>query len=235
MVRKVEDIRNVAFCGHGSSGKTSLVDKILTKTGAVSGSPSVDQGTSICDFDPEEKHHKYSIEAALVHCSHGGKHLNIIDTPGYPDFIGQTICSLQGVDNAVIVINAQSGLQVNTRRVFDEAGKAGLGRMLLISKLDGDNIDFPALVESIRAMWGNKCVLVNVPIGVGAGLKGVVSTLHVPSNTAGALVDPQGIHDALIESVIEVDEEIMAKYLMGTLPHRTRSRSCWSERSLRVR
>lgn len=218
MVKKVEDIRNVALCGHGSTGKTSLVDKMLVKSGAASGNPSVDHGTSICDFDPEEKHHKYTIEAANVHFQHGGKHFNVIDTPGYPDFIGQTICSLRGVDNAVIVINAHTGIQVNTRRVFEEAGKAGLGRILLISKMDGDNIEFPALVEAIRDMWGNKCVLVNVPLGHGANFTGVASTLHVPPDTAGALIDPQSIHDSLIESVIEVDEEIMAKYLDGNPP-----------------
>ena len=88
---KVADIRNIAFCGHGSAGKTTLVDKILVKTGAVSSNPSVDDGTSICDFDQEEKDHKYSIEASVVHCNHAGKRFNLIDTPGYPDFVGQAI------------------------------------------------------------------------------------------------------------------------------------------------
>ena len=87
MARKVEDIRNIAVCGHGSSGKTSLVDKLLVKTGAVNANPSVDDGTSICDFDEEEKHHKHSIEASLTHFDYGGKHFNVIDTPGYPDLI----------------------------------------------------------------------------------------------------------------------------------------------------
>jgi elongation factor G len=85
----VEQIRNVVFCGHGSAGKTTLVDKILTTTGAVNRNASVDEGTSICDFDEEEKQHKYTIEASVTHCDHGGKHFHLIDTPGYPDFIGQ--------------------------------------------------------------------------------------------------------------------------------------------------
>ena len=124
---KVEDIRNVALCGHGGAGKTTLVDNILNHTGALKRQASVDDGTSICDFDEEEKTHKYSIEAAVTHFDHGQKHFNLIDTPGYPDFIGQTIGALWGVDTAVIVINAQSGIEVNTRRVFAEAKKAGLG------------------------------------------------------------------------------------------------------------
>ena len=84
MARNVEDIRNIAVCGHGSSGKTTLVDHLLVKTGAVTGQPSVDNGTSICDFDEEEKHHKHSVEASIVHFDHAGKRFNVIDTPGYP-------------------------------------------------------------------------------------------------------------------------------------------------------
>ena len=153
----VQDIRNVAVCGHGSSGKTTLVDKLLVKTGAVNANPSVDDGTSICDFDPEEKQHKYTIEASITHLSHGGKEFNLIDTPGYPDFVGQTIGALAGVDTAIIAVNAQSGIEVNTRRVFAEAGKAGLGRFVAITKCDGDNIEFEALVNDIREMWGAQC------------------------------------------------------------------------------
>lgn len=215
---KIDDIRNIAFCGHGSSGKTTLVDKLLAKTGAVSGNPSVDEGSSVCDFDPEEKTHKYTIEAKLTHFQHGGKQFFVADTPGYPDFIGQTIGVLRGVDTAVIVINATSGIEVNTRRVFNEAGKAGLGRVILINKLDGDNINFPKLVDSIQQMWGSKCVLLNVPLGVGPAFKGVTSTLNVAADTAGALVDPNQIHDPLLESIIEVDEQVMGRYLEGTPP-----------------
>ena len=215
---RVEDIRNVAICGHGSSGKTTLVDKLLVKTGAINAVPSVDDGTSICDFDAEEKAHKYTIEATVVNFAYGGKQFNVIDTPGYPDFIGQTIGALAGVDTAIIVVNAQSGLEVNTRRVFDEAGKAGLGRMILINKLDGENIDFPAVVQSIQDLWGGCCVLLNVPLGQGAGFRGVASTLNVPADTSGAIIDPEEIHDSLIESIVQVDESVMERYLEGQVP-----------------
>ena len=107
----VADIRNIALCGHGSAGKTTLVDHILVKTKALNGQPSVDDGSSFCDFDPEEKNHKYTIEASVTHFEHAGKKFNLIDTPGYPDFIGQTIGALYGVDTAAIVINAQSGIE----------------------------------------------------------------------------------------------------------------------------
>ena len=182
---KVEDIRNIALCGHGGSGKTSLADKLLVKTGAVAGEPSVEAGTSICDFDAEEKAHKRTIESSIVHFEHGGKRFNLVDTPGYADFIGQTIGALRGVDTAVIVINAHSGIEVNTRRVFKEAEKAGVGRILVINKMDEQNINFSTLIERIRDTFGNQCVLFNVPVGHGGDFKAVVSTLKPPANAAG--------------------------------------------------
>jgi elongation factor G len=215
---KVEDIRNIALCGHGGCGKTTLADKLLIKTGAVTSEPSVDAGTSICDFDPEEKAHKRTIESSIVHFEHAGKRFNVIDTPGYGDFIGQTIGALRGADTAAIVVNAHSGIEVNTRRVFQEAGKAGIGRVIVINKMDEHNIDFPGLIERIRNTFGNQCVLVNVPVGHGADFKGVVSTLGHAGNAAGALVNPEEIHTALIESIVEVDEELMLKYFEGEEP-----------------
>jgi elongation factor G len=218
MARNVEDIRNIAVCGHGSSGKTTLVDHLLAKTGAVSGQPSVDNGTSVCDFDEEEKHHKHSIEAALVHFDHAGKRFNVIDTPGYPDLIGQTIGALRAVETALIAIDAHAGIKVNTRRAWKEAGDAGLGRILCITRMDTENINFPGLIDSIREVFGTQCVLFNVPIGQGHDLKGVVSTLDVPKDTAGALINPATLNEAAVETIIEADEAAMEKYLEGEMP-----------------
>jgi elongation factor G len=218
MARSVDDFRNIAVCGHGSTGKTTLVDHLLVKTGAVSGQPSVDTGTSICDFDEEEKHHKHSIEASVVHFDHGGLRFNVIDTPGYPDLIGQTIGALRAVETALITIDAHAGIKVNTRRAWQEAGDAGLGRILCITKLDTDNIVFPTLVETIKEVFGPQCALFNVPIGQGHDLKGVVSTLNVPKETAGALIDPAEISESVLESIIEADEAVMEKYFEGVMP-----------------
>lgn len=220
MVKHVDDIRNIAVCGHGSSGKTTLVDHLLVRTGAVSGQPSVDHGTSICDFDEEEKHHKHSVEASIVHFDHAGKRFNVIDTPGYPDLIGQTIGALRAVETALITIDAHAGIKVNTRRVWQEAANAGLGRILCITKLDTDNIDFPGLIAAIREVFGTQCVLFNVPIGQGHDFKGVVSTIDVPGDTAGALIDPAEISESVLESIIEADEAVMEKYLEGEPPSR---------------
>ena len=214
----IQDIRNIALVGHGSAGKTTLADKFLTFTGTLSANPSVDDGTSICDFDEEERHHQHTIESTLIHFMHGGKKFCVIDTPGYPDLIGQVIGTLRGVDTACIVIDASGGIKVNTRRVFQEAGTAGVGRVIVINKLDADNIDFPDLLASIRDLFGVACVPLNVPLGSGESFKGVASTLMVPEDTSGALVDPKDIHEGLIESIIEVDEEVMERYFEGTEP-----------------
>ncbi|MBL8829446.1 MAG: elongation factor G [Planctomycetaceae bacterium] len=211
------EIRNLAVCGHGAAGKTTLVDQLLLKTGAITHPASVDHGTSICDFDEEEKHHKHSIEAKLVHFEHAGKLFNVADTPGYPDFIGQTICSFRGVDTAVIVINAYTGIGVNTRRCWEEAAREDLGRILVINKLDSENIDFPGLIASIKEFFGERCVLFNVPDGTGQHFTKVHNSLHPPQGETG-VVDLHEAHQRLIEAVAELDDEVMNRYFEGTEP-----------------
>ncbi len=214
----VENIRCIAFCGHGSAGKTTLLDRILTSTGTVNRNASVDDKTSICDFDEEEKTHKYTIESSVVHFDHAGKRFYAIDTPGYPDFIGQAIGAMRGVDTVAITINAQSGIEVNTRRVFSEAKKANLGKIIVINRLDGDNIDFPKLIANIQEVFGASCIPLNVPLGTGHDFKGVVSVLHPTDEAANAAIDPNDIRDSLIEAIIEVDEEVMSHYFDGNPP-----------------
>jgi elongation factor G len=218
MPHQVQDIRNILFCGHGSSGKTTLADAILSATGAVKRQGSVDDGTSICDFDEEERVHHNSVESTLVHFDHAGKHFNLIDTPGYPDLIGQVLGAMHAVDTAVIVIDAHSGLGVNTRRTFHEAGKRGLGRIIAINKLDADNVDYPALLATIQELFGSACIPFNLPLGHGAGFQGVASVLDPPPAGGGVLLDPKRLNESLIEAVIEVDDAVTERYFEGTLP-----------------
>jgi elongation factor G len=136
--------RNLAICGHASAGKTTLVDRLLAESGAVSGTPDVTDKSSICDFDAEEKAHGHSIESSLVHLSHGETQFSLIDTPGYSDFLGGMIGAIAAVDCAVVCINAHDGIQLNTRRAMDEAAKAGIARMIVITKMDDPQADFNA-------------------------------------------------------------------------------------------
>lgn len=218
MTTRVEKIRNLAIGGHGSAGKTTIVDKLLELSGAVKGHHSVDDGTSICDFDEEEKQHRHTIEAKLTHLQYAGNHFNLIDTPGYPDFIGQTIGALHGVDSVLLVINAHSGIGVNTRRVFQLATELGLGKIIAISHMDAETLDYPGLVESIQELWGPGCIPFNVPLGQGNDFRGVASTLEVPADTAGALIDPASLTDPLLETIIEVDEAATERYFEGQMP-----------------
>lgn len=217
MATAVSDIRNIAVVGHGSAGKTTLVDHLLIKTGAAKGRASVDDGTSICDFDEEEKHHKHSIEAAVTHFDHGGKRFHVVDTPGYPDLIGQTIAAMHGVDTALIVVDAHAGIKVNTRRVWEEAGKAGLGRILCVTKLDDHSVNFSELIDSIKETFGAGCVLFNAPNGVGGELKSVVDALG-PAKGESSVVDLAAMHEQAVETIIEIDDAVMERYFEGEEP-----------------
>jgi len=212
----VEDVRNVALVGHGAVGKTTLADLMLFRAGVGSRPGSVDDGTSVLDFDDEEKQHKYSISSSLVHFDYGGKAFTVVDTPGYPDFIGQAICALRSVETAVVVINGVSGIEVNTRKVFALAGDEGLGRAIVINKLDQENVRFPELIDSIQGTFGKRCVLMNVPNGLGAGFTEVISTLKVPEHPpAGMPIEPADITQSLMDSIVESDESLMERYLEG--------------------
>src|SRR5438477_5067256 len=157
------DIRNLAFVGHGAAGKTTLADAMLFKAGAVTRRGSVDDGTSVSDYDDEEHKRKFSIDTSILHCDYQGKDLHILDAPGYPDFIGAALGALNAVENAVVVINAAHGIEVNTRRMFHEAGERGLARMIVLNKLDAENVNFEQVLSAVRATFGNKSVLLNAP------------------------------------------------------------------------
>ncbi len=208
----VDDIRTVALVGHEQAGKTSLADALLFKAKAVDRRGSVDDGTSVSDYDEEEKKHKYSIDSAILNLDYQGKRIYLIDTPGKPDYVGQALGALNAVDAAAIVLSAPAGIQVNTRRMFQEAGKRGLVRMLVINRLDGDNIHFDELLANIRSTFGKGCVLFNAPNALGAGFSSVVSVLNPPAGTASA-VDLAKERSALIDSIVESDEALMEKYL----------------------
>lgn len=198
--------------------KTSLIDRLLELTHEVDGSHSVDEGTSICDFEPEEKAHHLSIEATLAHFKHRGIRFNCIDAPGYPDFIGHTIAAMRGADTAMIVIDAHAGIAVNTRRVFDEAEKAGIGRMIVVNKIDAEHVDFAGLMQSIRETFGQACIPINFPRLKNGMIEGVVELLDEQADTGDTPIDPAIYKESLVEAVIEADEAWMERYFEGEVP-----------------
>lgn len=218
MTRSASPWRNLAICGHAAAGKTTLADCLLATAGAVSGTPSVSDQSSICDFDPEERAHGHSIESAVVHLTHGDIHFNLIDTPGYTDFLGGMIGALSAVDGAVVCVNAHNGIQLNARRAMTEAEKAGIGRILVITKLDDPRANFAELLQQCREIWGPSVVPLQVPLGQGGSLKQVVSTIELPAEAPGAAMNVAHAHEQLVERLVEMDESLMEQYFEGVMP-----------------
>jgi elongation factor G len=205
-------IRNLAVVGHGAAGKTTLVDSLLFKAGAVPRRGSVDDGTSISDFDEEEHKRHFSIDSSVLHCDYEGNYLEIVDAPGYPDFIGAALGALNAVETAVIVVNAAHGVEVNTRRMFREAGQRGLARFLVVNKLDAENINFQQVIDAVKQTFGKVAVPFNAPVGVGPKFSSVVSVLtdKTPSDCPIDLGKARG---ELLDAVAESDDALLEKYL----------------------
>ncbi len=211
---EMEAIRNVAFMGHGSCGKTTILEQFFAKAGLVSRPGSVDDGSSRLDFEDEEKARGFGIDSAMGRCEWESCHLNLLDVPGYPDFIGEVLGGLCAVETVAVTIAAPSGIELNTRRTWDAAGNSGKARMIVVNKMDSDNIDFDALLASIRETFGSSCVPVTLPVGCGSALSDVVNVLDAgDSAPEGVLGDLDSARSELIESVIETDEALMERYL----------------------
>jgi len=205
------DIRNVVLLGHGGSGKTSLAEAILHKTGAINRLGSVDDKTTVSDYYDEEKEHQHSILASVLYTRHNGKLINIIDTPGAPDFIGPAVVSIPAAETAIIVISATAGIETNTRRMFQLAGEANKPRLIVINKLDAENIELAELIRAIQESFGMHCRCANLP---GADKRSVIDCIENSSGTS-PVMDVGQAHTELIESVIEADDALMERYLGG--------------------
>jgi elongation factor G len=204
-----EAIRTLALVGHAGCGKTTLSEALLHAAGAIPATGSLERGTTVSDFDPLEKQHGHSLYATPMYFDHGGTRVHLIDTPGYPDFLGPAISSLEAVESAVIVVNAATGIELTTSRMMNWAAKRGLCRLLVVNKIDAENVDLPALLEQIQDAFGKECLPINLPAGGG---RQVVDCFFNPGGDADFSSVAQA-HRALIDQVVEVNEEFMARYL----------------------
>ena len=204
-----EAIRAVALVGHGAAGKTSLAEALLYATGAIAAKGSVDKGSTVCDFDAQEKEAGHSLTSAIVNFVYEDTHIHLVDTPGYPDFSGQAIAALAGVDTALVVINAQTGVELTTERMMRWAAERKLCRMIVINKIDADNVDLPGLVAEIRERFGKQCMLLDLPAH---GAADVVEVLEHDAGDAD-FESVAAAHRALIDQIVEEDEDLLAQYL----------------------
>ncbi len=204
-----ELIRNIAITGHAASGKTSLIEAILHKSGVIGRAGTVEEGTTVCDYEPEEKLHKHSLKTAVVNFEHEGRQLNLIDTPGYPDFIGHALSAFPAVETVAVVLGADRGVQTVSRRLLKVAEERKLPRMIIINKIDDHVGECEELLANLREQFGSVCLPVNLPCKGGTD---VVDLWEHSDGQADFSSVAEG-HRAIIEQVVEMDEELMATYL----------------------
>lgn len=205
----VHDVRNVALLGHAGCGKTTLLEALLAAAGEIGTAGSVERGTTLSDFDPQEKEMGHSLATSVAHLEWSNHWINLLDTPGLPDLAGRALSALPAVDTAAIVINAQSGIESTTRRMM--AAAAEKCRLIVVSKIDANGTDFEALMNAICETFGRECLPINLPA---PGGEGVLDCFFAPDHEAvPAFSTVRAAHDAIVDQVVELDEDLMASYL----------------------
>ncbi len=210
MPYKTEDIRNVCLVGPGNSGKTQLTEAILHDGGKIAECGSVDKGNTVSDFTNRERELGHSQYPAICHLDHKGIHVNLIDTPGYRDFYGRALSVLPAAETAVLVIDAQQGVEMVARRMMDAAQQQGLCRMIVINKIDAEDIDLEVLLEEVRDEFGAECLPINLPSADGTG---VVDCYFQPTGDDTMFSSVEKAHTEIVDQVVEVDDELMELYL----------------------
>ncbi len=205
-----EQIRNIALAGHAGSGKTTLAEALLVAAGAIRSKGEVARGTTVCDFDPQETKLGHSLDTALCYFDHDNIHVNLIDTPGYPDFLGRSIAVLPAVETVAVVVNAQNGVEMSTQRIMDAARKYGLCRMIIINRIDAPDVDLHKVLRAVRKTFGNECLPLNLPAG---NASKVVDCFFELSDEESDFASVEAAHTEMIDQVVEVDEALMELYL----------------------
>jgi elongation factor G len=203
-------IRNIALVGPAGAGKTSITETLLLQAGAIRSRGSLARGTTVSDFDPQEKRLQHSLDTAICSFSTDGTRINLIDTPGYPDFLGKTLSVLEAVEAVAIVVNAVSGVDTLTHRLMDFARERGLCRLIIVNKIDSRDARCAQVLEQLREAFGTECLPLNLPAGGGDS---VVDCFFQPHGRAADFSSVEAAHTQIIDQVVELDEKLMALYL----------------------
>ena len=212
------DIRNIVFLSHSGAGKTSLIDSILFAAGANTRRGNVNDGSSMCDYNSDEIERKITIDPKVLNVEKDGKRINLLDTPGYADFISGVFSSLRAADYGVCVVCAVNGIEVGTSRVWDMLKEGKKGAFFFINKLDKEHSNFQNSITAIQKEFGKKCVPVTYPIGKETSFKEVVDLLD-KNATESIQGDDKDIalkyREQLVEAAAEADDALIEKYLGG--------------------
>lgn len=218
-------IRNVGLFGHGSSGKTSLAEALLFHTGAINRLGKVEEGSTTTDHDPDEIRRKMTISTAIAPVEWNDHKLNVLDTPGYADFFGEVVQAMRVVDCALLVVDGNGGVQVGTAAVWRQAESDQVPRMVFVNKLERDNADYGRVLTELRSRWGTGVVPLTVPVGAESSFRGVIDLLSeqailddkaAPGPVPAEMADEVAAYrEQLLESVAELDDDLLTKYLDG--------------------
>ncbi len=207
-----DQLRNVALLGHSATGKTSLGEAALFVTKAINRLGRVEDGNTVADYEPEEHKRQTSLQVAVLPCVRNTTKINLLDTPGYADFIGETVSALRVADAAVLVVSAPAGVEVGTQQMWRRIQALSLPTIVFVNKIDRENVDLDALLDQLRSQLGRQCVAVNIPLGVGEQFKDVIDLLsdNVPAEAQDAASQ---YREQLAEAVAETNDDLTEKYL----------------------
>jgi elongation factor G len=221
----LENIRNLALLAHNGAGKTSLAEAILFNTKIINRLGKVSEGSTTSDYDPAEQKRGMSISLSMLPYIWQGNKINLIDTPGYPDFVGEVKSAIRVSEGAVVVVCASSGVEVGTEQVWSYCDASDLPRIAFINRMDRENVDFLKVVEQIQSKFGRKCLPIQLPIGAHTSFQGVIDLLKMKSYTGtdaqeGEIPETlqsqaKSLREKLVESVAETEDSLLEKYLGG--------------------
>lgn len=223
---QTDHIRNVVVLGHSGTGKTTFSEAALFESGAITRQGRVDDGNTVSDYDPDEIKRQISISLSLLPCEWSGHKINIIDTPGYADFLGEVKQGIRAADAAIVVVDAVSGVEVGTGLAWSYADEASLPRIVLVNRIDRENADFASAVSQLQERFGKRCIPLQIPIGEHEAFQGVVDLLEMKAflgEKGDAAEVPESVgqdaltyREQLIEAIAESDDDLLSKFLEGT-------------------
>jgi len=218
----IDRIRNVALLSHGGAGKTSLAEAMLYNTGAIKRLGKVDEGTTVSDYDPEEIRRHISVNTSLIPCEWREHKINVLDTPGYADFVGEMKGATRVADGCVIVVDATSGVEVGTELVWKYADERDLPRLVFVNKMDRDNANFGRTLNQLREAFEGNFVALQLPVGEGEGFEGLIDLVTMKAYVGEKkdippelLEEARSFQQALVEAAAEAEDELIVKYLEG--------------------